>query len=62
MTDFDVWYTEAELKVVRVTAENKEAAKAMFRNGEIDYDNSRGWGDYEERKLKSVELTPKDAW
>jgi len=58
VTEFEICYTEHELKYVRVEAKSKKDAKQKFKDGNIDWDSARGYGDYGDPTLNSVEVAP----
>ena len=60
MSEFEICYTEHELKYVRVDARNKKEAERKFHIGEIEWDAAKGYGDYSAPTLNKIEevITP----
>lgn len=55
MNPYTVCFVQHELIFVRINAKNRQDAERKFRNGNYDYDNARGYGDYLEPTFHSVE-------
>lgn len=58
MKEFEICYTEHELKWVSVEAKNEKDARRKFESGDIDWDAARGYGDYGDPTIN--EITPID--